>query len=213
MKHGMNLATALTIVVLFAAGSVQSQSFFSRVVSKRNGKKKNTPTIITSDMMDFDISKNVAVFTGNVQVDDANMRIFCHKMIITFEGGKEGLKEISNTATDNGKTPGKKKEGGAKVKTITCLKNVIIIRKLYDEKDKKGGEQKAVADKAVYDVKAGSITLSENPSLLRGRDVLRGDLIIYWVDSERVSVRSSRRHTSTLKINADSMKKEEETDE
>jgi lipopolysaccharide transport protein LptA len=95
---------------------------------------------------------------------------------------------------------GKKSESSTKVKEIECIKNVIIIRKLYDEKEKSQGEQKAIAGHAVYDVKTGKITLSDNPSLVRGSDTLRGEVIVYWVDSERVSVRSGRKNTSELKI-------------
>jgi len=196
-----------------------AQSFFARMATKKSGNKKKTPTVITSDSMDFDMSKSIAVFTGNVQVDDANMRIFCEKMIIYFDAGKKGIGALvanpkSPKKADDSKKNGKTDPNAGKVKKIVCLKNVIIIRKLYDEKDIKGGEQKGVGDKAVYDVKAGSITLSENPSLSRGKDTLRGDIITYWVDSERVSVKSRNNNTSTLKINAATAnKKEEKTDE
>ena len=139
--------------------------------------------------MDFDISKNVAVFTGNVQVDDAEMRIFCHKMIVNFAGkAKDSKKSKINT--------------NQTVKEIICLKNVVIIRKL-DTKDKEGGEQKALAGKAVYDVKAGKITLTINPELQRGEDSLTGEVIIFWTDSERVSVRRSGQIQIRSKPNED----------
>ena len=216
MKFLMNALTGTFLLLTFFADTANAQSFFARMATKNNGKKKKAPTVITSDAMDFDMSKNVAVFTGNVQVDDSNMRIFCKKMIIFFEGGKKGIGTL--LSTPKGKTEKDNKKdttdpNAGKVKKIVCLKNVIIIRKLYDEKDIKGGEQKGVGGKAVYDVKAGSITLSEDPSLSKGKDTLRGDIITYWVNSERVSVRSSKNNTSVLKINADSANKDEKTDE
>jgi lipopolysaccharide export system protein LptA len=156
--------------------------------------------------MDFDISKNVAVFTGNVQVDDANMRILCHQMIVRFEGKPEvavsGKKAKGKSDSDK-----KKKKSGlsdpekkTKVKDITCIKNVIIIRKLYDPEEKKNGEQKAIAGHAVYDIKTGKITLTDHPVLIRDSDTLRSKVIIYWVDSERVSVRSGNGSRSELRI-------------
>ena len=86
------------------------------------------------------------------------------------------------------------------VKEIECIKNVIIIRKLYNEKEKKDGEQKAIAGHAIYDVESGKITLTENPALVRDQDTLRGEVIVYWVDSERVSVRSGNKNKGELKI-------------
>ena len=209
MKYVKRLLIWIFILSITSAQVTSAQSFFARMATKNNGKKKKVPTVITADNMDFDMSKSIAVFTGNVQVDDSNMRIFCEKMIIYFEGGKKGIGSIvSSSRNAPAKTKGKQGEGGGKVKKIVCLKNVIIIRKLYDDKDIKGGEQKGVGGKAVYDVKAGSITLSEDPSLSRGKDTLCGEIITYWVDSERVSVKSGRQRTSTLKINADTMKKD-----
>ena len=212
MKKIKNKISILVLsVLLFSVQQAYAQSFFSRVTT-RTGPHKNEPTVITSDSMDFDITKNVAVFTGNVQVDDANMRILCHKMIVQFEGKAKGINALATGKKESDKSDKKDKSstdkkdksegGGTKVKEIVCIKNVIIIRKLYDEDDKKEGEQKAVAGHAVYDVKTGKITLTENPALIRGEDTLRGEVITYWVDSERVNVRSGKRTASELKIRA-----------
>jgi lipopolysaccharide transport protein LptA len=174
----LNYKILIISLFLFCyAISSQAQLFSSKRSKKRD---KTIPTVITSDSMDFDISKNVAVFSGNVQVDDSEMKIFCHKMIINFEGNAKN--------TNSNKS----------VKDIICLKNVIIIRKL-DKKEGEAGEQKALAGKAVYDVKAGKITLTINPELQRGEDSLKGDVIMYWTDSDRVSVKG-RKRPSQLKI-------------
>ncbi len=157
---------------LFIPLSGNAQLFMSNArASKRNPE---IPTVVKADTMDLDISKNVAVFTGNVQVDDADMQIFCHKMIINFEGEGEVSEENTNRS----------------VKDIICLTNVVIIRKL-DEAESNDGEQKALAGKAVYDVKSGKITLTENPELRRGSDLIRGRLIQFWTDSERLNVEGS----------------------
>ena len=164
------LLISLAFLVLMVLALESHAQFFTSHAraSKRN---PDIPTIVRSDMMDFDISKNVVVFTGNVQVDDADMQIFCHKLIINFEGEGEISEENTNRS----------------VKDIVCLKNVVIIRKL-SEAESKGGEQKALAGKAVYDVKAGKITLTENPELRRGPDQIRGRVIQFWIDSERLNV-------------------------
>ena len=207
MKRNIMVLLLITGFFCMAGLRIDAQSFFSRATSKQ-GPKKDVPTVITSDSMDFDITKNVAVFTGNVQVDDANMRILCHQMIVRFAGSTTDLK---NGKSDKKSLGDKKKTGqngpqvdpvkaNTKVKTIECIKNVIIIRKIYDGKEKDGGEQKAIAGHALYDVKSGKITLTDHPALVRGGDTLRGEMIIYWVDSERVSVRSGNHSSSELKI-------------
>ena len=207
MKKNIIVLLLMAVFACMAIDKVDAQSFFSRSLSGK-GPKKDVPTVITSDSMDFDITKNVAVFTGNVQVDDANMRILCHQMIVRFAGNAASLKNIQSNDkkqddTKKSKDDAKKDEAAksnTKVKSIECIKNVIIIRKIYDEKEQKGGEQKAIAGHALYDVQTGKITLTDHPALVRGSDTLRGEMIIYWVDSERVSVRSGNQNSSELKI-------------
>lgn len=207
MKNKNRIIWLITVLISVSVFNLNAQSFFDRVTTK-NDKGNKEPTTITSDSMDFDITKNVAVFTGNVRVDDANMRILCHKMIIRFEGEAKDIKGLASGDSKDKKKKVKKKktEQGTKVKEIECIKNVIIIRKLYNEKEKKQGEQKALAGHALYDVKTGKITLSDNPALIRGTDTLRGEIIVYWVDSERVSVRSGNKNTSELKIRSNQKK-------
>jgi len=212
MKHHTSTAALLAsrvfvTALLLAAFSARAQfSIFDSGKAKR--KRSGKPTVITADSMDFDISQNIAVFTGNVQVDDEDMKIFCHQMIIRFE--KEGGDKKKTDPKDIHTMTLKKKGGGTtKVKDITCLKDVIIIRKLYDLKEKERGEQKALAQKAHYDVKTGKITLSGNPSLSRGKDTLKGDVIYFWRDSERVSVRGGD-HGSELKLRSNTFKNQQE---
>ena len=212
-SHFPTCQLIVALAVFFGAFGASAQfSIFDSGKAKR--KRGNKPTVITADSMDFDISKNIAVFTGNVQVDDEDMKIFCHQMIIRFEkeGGdkKTDPKDIhSMTLKINGEKGKSKTKGSTKVKDITCLKDVIIIRKLYDPKEKERGEQKALAQKAHYDVKTGKITLSGNPSLARATDTLTGDVIYFYRDSERVTVRGGKRG-SKLKLRSNSFKNQQE---
>lgn len=188
----------LLILTICLSFSSQAQFFSSRFSSKK--RNPEIPTIIKADTMDFDLSKNVAVFSGNVQVDDVEMQIFCHKMIINFEGnieksaeqeitGKKVEKKEENKVEKKAEKKDESAEEGLNksVKSIICLKNVVIIRKL-EEDEEGGGQQKALAGKAVYDVKAGKITLTEKPVLKRGGDSIKGRKIEFWLNSERLNV-------------------------
>ena len=93
-------------MLVFAIGiscNLSAQFFSSKFSSKK--RDPNIPTIIKADSMDFDLSKNIAVFSGNVQVDDVEMQIFCHKMIINFEAENKS----SDSAKKDPKDPVKKK--------------------------------------------------------------------------------------------------------
>ncbi len=211
--NAFSLAGKIVLCVMMTlTGALGVHGQFSLFEQGKAKKKRgNKPTVITAESMDFDISQNIAVFSGNVQVDDEDMQIFCQRMIIRFEKEDNSKGKDKSPIKKNDKKGAvsldmDKKNGSTRVKDITCLKDVIIIRKLYDEKEKSKGEQKALAGKAHYDVKTGKITLSENPSLIRGSDTLKGEVIYFWRDSERVSVRNH----SKLKLKSSTFKKEGE---
>ena len=193
----------LAVAFMFVSGNVSAQglSFFQPVKGTEKKRSGKTPTVITSDTMDIDIAKNVAIFTGNVKVDDEEMSISCKKMTIFLEDKKtEDAGKASAAKADSAKPEEAKPEEGKQVSRIICEENVVIIRKSLSESEKGQGEQKALAGHADYDVKTGRIVLTKNnPVLKRGTDTLRGEIITIWRDSEKVEVQGGE-----IKMNSDS---------
>ena len=54
-------------------------------------------------------------------------------------------------------------------------------------------DRRAWAQKATYDVATGQITLEGSPRVMRGKDMLMGDRIIFWRDENRMLVESGSR--------------------
>lgn len=166
---------ALTIgvvVVLAMPAETLAQGVNVSLFSSYGGRQrpKNSMTKISADSMDIDISKNLAVFTGNVLIDDPQLVINCHKMEIVLDQGEGG--DIKSKT----------------ISKIVCKGDVVIIRKLPDAEVKEKGAQKAIAGEAEYEVKTGKVTLSEKPMLMRGDDSLKGRKITFWRDSNRLMV-------------------------
>ena len=57
------------------------------------------PTVVTSDRLEVDYAKNVAVFSGNVCIKDKSGDMWADKMIVTFNPTTREVREI--TATGN----------------------------------------------------------------------------------------------------------------
>lgn len=191
---------ALTALMLFAAG-YRAEAISLQDIASKDDKKSDRagkPTTIVSDSMDIDFQKNIAVFTGNVFVDDPQMTIKCHKMTIylrekekTEDKGKPVKTEKSAGDSLAGLAPG---GSGKDLDKIVCIGNVIIIRKVVDTTEQQRGEQRAEAGQAVYDVTAGTIVLTEDsPKISRGKDDLSGSKITMWLESERMKVESNDR--------------------
>ena len=215
MKKYFCKQMAVIIILGCFATATHAQFFVNKLSS--NNKRGKIPTVITADSMDFNMKKNIAVFSGNVHVDDVQMTILCRKMIIYFVDDKKvknkdgELNPIdaytaeksdetdtmkkdeskNNSKTDASKSKSKIGKTNKKVKSIVCLKDVVIIHKVPKDEENKGGTQKAVSDKAVYDVPSGKITLTIHPELHRGKDVLKGKRITFWLNDERLNVEGS----------------------
>jgi lipopolysaccharide export system protein LptA len=58
-------------------------------------------------------------------------------------------------------------------------------------------DRRAWAQKATYDVAAGRVTLTGDPRVMRGKDLLVGDKITFWRDEQRMLVESAAGRTPT----------------
>lgn len=183
----ISAAAIIGITAAFFPGAASAQDLFGGLSSnsKRKGPKK--PLKITSETLDVDMPKNIAVFTGSVFVDDDDMTITCHKLTIFLEEkdqGDAGMKKEENKDPVSSEMAGNKE-----LKKIVCEKDVVIRRKVYDPTEKAKGTQQATGGKAVYDVKLGQIELTEdNPKITRGDDSgVSADKITMWRESGRFS--------------------------
>lgn len=201
----------MAAVFVFVSGTVSAQGFSLLQPSKGADKKRagKTPTVITSDTMDIDISKNIAVFSGNVKVDDEEMNISCNKMTIYLEDKKaDADAKAPAVKPDTPKADEAKPEESKQVSRIICEGSVVIIRKSLSESEKGQGEQKAIAGHADYEVRTGKIVLTKNnPVLKRGGDTLRGDPITIWRDSEKVEVQGGK-----IEMNANAPESADDTE-
>jgi len=175
--HRQSIKTILLFSLLFILGDAlyaqdANLSFFSDLTGKK--RTQGIPVRISSDSMDINVDKNIAIFTGNVFVDDQDVKINCHKMIIKLK-------------------PDPNNKNKKVIDTITCLGDVIVKRKLYDEKEKSQGEQRVEAGKALWQVDKAVIVLTEKPVLRRGEDNLRGREIVIYLNSNKMDVKGGGR--------------------
>lgn len=89
---------------------------------------KKILTVIKADMINIDIAKNFAVFTGNVKFDDGETAITCRKMTVFLEDKKTGYASS---------------EEGKQISRIFCEGEVVVVTKAQDESGKAGDDHKA----------------------------------------------------------------------
>ncbi|MCF6176113.1 MAG: hypothetical protein L3J71_10140 [Victivallaceae bacterium] len=167
-------------------------------------KGSDKPIIVKTDFMDLKLTENYGELIGNVDVDEPRVHLTCDKMELYAENitpaknvtkGKTASDANPDDEFDNeddedeeiagdGTVPKQINLGDDKqLKKIICRKNVVITRKITAADPIK---QQATGDKAVYLIKKGKITMTENPTLRQGDNIAHYDWIILWTDSERL---------------------------
>ena len=202
----MNKTLFLALILLLTGNfTLSAQMSFLSASKARRPDRTGKPTVINADAMDIDIQNNKAVFMGNVMVDDPEITITCRKMTIILEDSDKDEKDTRKDAKaadakqkDNKKDDKKDEDdpiGGKELSKIICTEEVVITRKLPLSN---GDSQKALADRAVYDLKEGTIELSEKPIVIKGNSNLQGEKITLYTDSERITVVNAIATSSNL---------------
>lgn len=210
MKTKCNIFRAVLIAAaVFCTAEVSAQgipSLFGKERANSRDRSSDIPTTITAMSMDVDMGKNIATLLGDVFVDDQEMTIRCEKMLIFFEDKKKADNTAKDGAADKDnaaiKVSAADKEkssdpqemaGGKRPVKIECYTNVVIQAKQKPAEDgKPPKEQKATAEKAVYDLVKDEITLTGDaknlPVIYDGDSKVTGTKIIIIINEERMIV-------------------------
>lgn len=193
---------ALLTVALFLTTEVSAQglpSLFGKERAHNSDRSADIPTTITATSMNVDMGKNEATLMGDVFVDDQEMTIRCEKMVIYFEDKKK------DDADGKEKTGDKDATSGKKPIRIECFESVVIKAKPKPTEDGKlPKEQKATAEKVVYDLVKDVITLYREDNILPvindGESKVSGDEIVIYLNEERMFILRGKASTKeTLK--------------
>ena len=69
---------ALLALLMHGAG-------YADTVTAVDGDDQPVQTVITSDTLQFDYRRSIAIFTGNVVVDDPVLRLTCERLVVLFD--------------------------------------------------------------------------------------------------------------------------------
>lgn len=182
MKSKKHVFQAVLIAIaVFCSVDIAAQgmpALFGKGRANNKDRSSDIPSTITAMSMDVDMGKNIATLLGDVFVDDQDMTIRCEKMLIFFEDEKKKEGEGDDEGSSS-KRPIR----------IECYTDVVIQGKQKPSEDGKPvKEQKATADKAVYDLVKDEITLTGKPVIYDGGSKVSGSKIIIIVNEERMIV-------------------------
>jgi len=136
-----------------------------------------SPVRISADAAEYFNKDGLVVFTGNVVVVQADSTITADRMEVTFEKPAQAAGQ-----------PAEGIGAPANAQRITTIvaQQKVTFRQVDPETKK---ERYATGDKGVYDVDQRTVTMSGNPRLWEGKNVIVGDEMVFNLEEKKVIVK------------------------
>lgn len=129
------------------------------------------PVHITADQAEYFNQENRVVFLGNVVATQGDATLTAERMEVVFTPPPE-------------KGEGKKRpltEPQTSIRTITATEKVSFRQ--VDPESKK--ERYGVGERGDYDAEARTMTLTGNPRVWEGKNVMTGERMVFFLDNHR----------------------------
>jgi lipopolysaccharide export system protein LptA len=157
------------LLMLLVVPIVQAKDNSAKL-DKLNSKE---PIEIVSDRMDAYNEKKLVIFSGNAVATQGDKVIKSDRLLVYYkkETGKKdkiGVKAL---------------EGTGDLEKIEAKGNVIVTQKT----------RVATGDEAVYFQDSGQIIMTGNPILRDGKNMIKGDKVIVFVNEDRGVVESNEK--------------------
>ena len=146
-------------------------------------RNKNEPVKIDANRLEVHDKEKLAIFSGNVHVQQGDTNMRCPELRVFYEG------EVKEAPKNTSAAPGDAKSAAApaakastteanvqqRIKRLEALGGVIVTSK----------DQKATGDRADFDMKSNVVTLFGNVVVTQGPNVMKGDRLIVDLSTSR----------------------------
>lgn len=155
-------------------------------------RNKNEPVKIESSKLEVRDKEKLAIFTGNVYVQQGDTTMRSPELRVYYEAdekdkkgarkktgtaavGEPGATPVAATKTPSGNVTTTEKNVSQKIKKIEALGGVIVTSK----------EQKATGNRADFMMKENIVILTGNVVVSQGQNVMRGDKLIVELNTSK----------------------------
>ena len=163
-------AVVLTVVVTAGPAAAADQE------GAGGTRPEPAPVRISADEAEYFNTTGLVVFTGKVVAVQGDATLTAERMEVAFTQQEQQEQVDAGLA---GATAGRR------IATITATRSVSFRQ--VDPETKK--ERYATGEKAVYDEASRTVTMTGNPRLWEGKNVIVGDEMIFQMEDKRVRVK------------------------
>lgn len=154
----------MILTVSFAQAAKDNKTAKNQITSKE-------PIEIVSDRMDAYNEKKLVIFTGHAVATQGDKEIKADRLLIYYKKDSSKKDKVGDKAV----------EGAGNLDKIEAKGNVKVTQK----------QRVATAEEAVYIHDSGQIVMTGNPVLRDGKNIIKGDKVIVFVNEDRGVVESN----------------------
>jgi lipopolysaccharide export system protein LptA len=152
---------AATLLVVTAQGVAQpekkSPGLFKGIPQKREG-----PVRITSATLEVRDKSKMATFKGDVHVVNGDTEVRCNELVVFYDDEKDQSGAKKAPAPPDGNI------GQQQIRRMEARGNVVVTQK----------DQRAVGDRAEFDMRTNAVTLIGNVIITTADNVVRGTRMV-----------------------------------
>jgi lipopolysaccharide export system protein LptA len=166
------LMLCFAVLATPAAGAVQAQQANAPPNALQGfSQNRDQPVNIKANALEVQNQKKMATYTGNVHLVQGDTTLRCKTLIVYYDGDQGGGQ------ASGPKSAGAAPTGSGNIRYMEAIGQVIVVQK----------DQTATGEKAVYDMKTNSVTLSTGAggfvTVTQGPNVVRGPRLVVHLDT------------------------------
>jgi lipopolysaccharide export system protein LptA len=158
------LVATLAVAMLVAVAQGDAQTDRKPGLLKMSPQNREEPVRITSATLEVRDKSKMATFKGDVHVVQGETEVRCNELVVFYDDDrdKSGAKAKAKTQAPDAS------RGQQQIRRMEARGNVVVTQK----------DQRAVGDRAEFDMRSNTVTLIGNVVITNADNVLRGTRMI-----------------------------------
>jgi len=163
-RIALTLAAVAAAVALVASHGVAQQA--AAQTEKRPGlfkaqeQKRDEPVRITAATLEVRDKSKMATFNGDVHVVQGDTDVRCNRLVVFYDNEKSA--SAAQKTSDGGRG------GSQQIRRMEAYGSVVVTQK----------EQRAVGDRAEFDMRTNTVTLIGNVVVTNADNIVRGQRMV-----------------------------------
>jgi lipopolysaccharide export system protein LptA len=155
-------ATIAATLLVVTAQSVAQPEKKSQGLLKGMPQKREGPVKITSATLEVRDKSKMAIFKGDVQVVNGDTDVRCNELVVFYDDEKD------KSGAKKAPAPADGSIGQQQIRRMEARGNVVVTQK----------DQRAVGDRAEFDMRTNTVTLIGNVIITTADNVVRGNQMV-----------------------------------